>query len=447
MTHEQRSRRRVWMGLGISALVHVCLLWFLTLAPPPPVSRPADVPLEISVVTVEVPEAPDPLPEETGDASEPEPSAEPEPPVPVPASPVQPRETVSTEPELPPGEREPEVVAEEPARVAEAETPDAPAPEPASEPSTDGDASGAGAAGAVVSEAPVRSGTERPWFVPRGGPTIGSGGVPGETLSAEDQGARRAAEREAERHRVKSRVDRGIAEAIGTQRVQRGMVDPYFNQLGRALNAELETIPESLGTPDMLKQLAEGYAKQARMVGRTGAAFEDTPIGEGRDRDTLPTAAMQRDAVNNPAFASRGPIPTGGGKPPQPVMRAEIRIEQRPDGSVSSISLVKSSGNEVFDQHVLEVAPKSVAALPPPPERGSGIHDDGMRSHWAFEGHIRLDKKLKDFRIPQDLPYLVGAGALGALGGGFDLTDLGNTSVADLRDPRWRLVAKLLRVD
>src|SRR5690606_10063569 len=130
------------MGLGISALVHVCLLWFLTLAPPPPVSRPADVPLEISVVTVEVPEAPDPLPEETGDASEPEPSAEPEPPVPVPASPVQPRETVSTEPELPPGEREPEVVAEEPARVAEAETPDAPAPEPASEPSTDGDASG-----------------------------------------------------------------------------------------------------------------------------------------------------------------------------------------------------------------------------------------------------------------------------------------------------------------
>src|SRR5690606_40134469 len=106
-----------------------------------------------------------------------------------------------------------------------------------------------------------------PWFVPRGGPTIGSGGVPGETLSAEDQGARRAAEREAERHRVKSRVDRGIAEAIGTQRVQRGMVDPYFNQLGRALNAELETIPESLGTPDMLKQLAEGYAKQARMVG------------------------------------------------------------------------------------------------------------------------------------------------------------------------------------
>src|SRR5690606_40298129 len=52
-------------ALPISALVHVCLLWFLTLAPPPPVSRPADVPLEISVVTVEVPEAPDPLPEET----------------------------------------------------------------------------------------------------------------------------------------------------------------------------------------------------------------------------------------------------------------------------------------------------------------------------------------------------------------------------------------------
>lgn len=440
------------MGLGLSALVHVCLLWFLTLAPPPPPPHIQDAPLEISVVTVELPEADPDLPaEEVPEASEPEPLPTAEP---VPAPPVTPPIAEASEPEASePEVSEPEVAPEDPPKVAEVDPPAEPPAGTASETQSGDDGSDPSAAGeapaAMVSEAPVRAGKDRPWFIPKGGSSIGriGQGVPGETLSAEDEGARRAAQREAERHRVKARVDSGIAEAIGTQRVQRGMVDPYFHQLGRALNAELETIPDALGTPDMLKQLSEGYAKQAQMVGRTGAAFEDTPIGEGRDRDTMPMAAMQRDSMNNPAFASRGPIPTNGGRPPQPVMRAEVRIQQKPDGSVVSISLVKSSGNEVFDQHVLKVAPRSVAGLPPPPERGSGIHADGMRSHWSFEGHIRLDKKLKDFRIPQDLPYLVGAGAVGALGGGFDLTDLGNTSVADLRNPRWRLVAKLLRVD
>src|SRR5690606_5565377 len=136
------------------------------------------------------------------------------------------------------------------------------------------------------------------------------------------------------------------------------------------------------------------------------------------DRGTLPRIGMERAAdVTGGAFGTptgtRSAILNGAQGRMGALLRAEVRIEQGPDGSVHAVSLVKGSGNVDFDRHVLSVAPRSIATLPPPPKEGSGIHPDGMRSHWAFEGHLRLDKKLKDFRIPQDLPYLVGASALG----------------------------------
>src|SRR5690606_19599020 len=114
----------------------------------------------------------------------------------------------------------------------------------------------------------------------------------------------------------------------------------------------------------------------------------------------MPLAGMSRlddiragtQAPSNPvllgASAQRGGIP--------PILSAEVGIRQGPDGRVLEVKLLRASGNAVFDAFVVDVAPASAKRAGTPPERGSGIHADGMRTAWLFTGQLKLDKRLRD---------------------------------------------------
>ena len=247
-------------------------------------------------------------------------------------------------------------------------------------------------------------------------------------------------------------MDKELRESAGAHRVATGTMNPYYSALQNELTAQLTEVPEALGKPQVPRVALDNYLAQLEAHGRTGQAWDDTALGEGRDRDQMPMTTLQREASRDPAMAANSgrPVLLGasakrGG--PKPLLVAEVSIHQAPDGTIIEQVLVRSSGNPIFDRFVMEAAPKSVASMPPPPREGGGIRKDGLRSHWAFEGHMSLMKKVRDFILPQDLPYLTAILGTGQFAGSFDFTALQDTEVVDWRDPRWRLKARLLRVD
>lgn len=467
MQGEERNSRGVWIGLAISALLHLGLLGWALSRPDAPRPKAPDEPAALEVTVVEI-EAQ--TPDTTGPSEAEEPAAEPKPEPPPPSPRGEPARPTPRRAETPPPkEAAPKPVeaappAEAPPQVAEVAPPeprpmpvepDAPTapPSPGSEHLSEGPRAPAGPGRGAPLRGPSAAPGERPWFVPDGAIPTGPGKASaGSTTRPGDDGGAAARERLAEGPRVKERVDGILAEAGGAYRVATGTMDPYFGELGRALNAELENVPEALGRPSVLREMYADYIQKMQRSGRTGAAWEDTPLGEGRDRDTVPMVNLQRDAERYGAsFGGGGPpvlLNASGqrGKLPS-ILSAEVSIHQAPDGSILEVKLLRGSGNPVFDRFVLEVGPASVKRLAPPPERGSGIRASGLKSAWSFTGNLKLDKRLRDFKLPDDLPYLSALVLSGQFGGGFDLTNLKDTPVADLRDPRWDLKAKLLRVE
>lgn len=446
MRGEEGQSTGVLIGLAVSVVLHLALLWWVLQRPAPPPREAPETSRAIELVAVELA---DDAPPASPPATPPPAAARPqrENPRPLPPPRVEP-------PSRPAPVPTPESETGRPARAeAESRASDGPTGDPGDEASAAAPEAPTAASrnGAPLLAEPTAK-VERPWFVPGGAGTHRPGqAVAGTTTRSGEPGA---AQRElvAEGARVKERVDGILAETGGAYRVATGTMDPYFVELGRALNAELEKVPAALARPDVLRELHADYARKLARSGRTGAAWEDTPVGEGRDRDSLPMVGLQREAERHGGSlgGGGGPVLLGAsaqrGKLPA-ILRAELSIRQAPDGSVIEVTLLRGSGNPVFDTFVVGVAPESVKRLAPPPARGSGIRASGLKSVWSFTGNLKLDKRLRDFKLPDDLPYLSALVVTGQLGGSLDFTNLKDTPVADMRDPKWDLKARLMRVE
>jgi hypothetical protein len=124
---------------------------------------------------------------------------------------------------------------------------------------------------------------------------------------------------------------------------------------------------------------------------------------------------------------------------------AVVDIRQTAQGKLVDLSLVKSSGNPLFDKFVLKSAPTAIESLPEAPANRPGIHPDGIRSTWAFEGRVTYKKKLSDMKLDKDGWYLAGMLPLSLLAGSFDEVT-GVVEVVDLRNPEFVCKVRLLRV-
>ena len=88
--------------------------------------------------------------------------------------------------------------------------------------------------------------------------------------------------------------------------------------------------------------------------------------------------------------------------------------------------------------------PAALAPLAPPPAGARGVRAEGIRSLWAVEGRVIYVKKLKGMR-GEDAWYTAAMTAAGVLAGTFEETT-GDVSVIDLRNPRFIIRPRLVRV-
>jgi hypothetical protein len=240
--------------------------------------------------------------------------------------------------------------------------------------------------------------------------------------------------------RLKGFVDDDIARL----RVENGVVHPYFGQLRAALEKQLVGAP-LFGTPSTLQHMARTYRDEAARFGATGTPGGRAPPG--------PSATERLDALTRGDTGYDGLRARGrAGEQLQQVAQGSratalivtLELVQGPDGKLSSARVVDTSGNKAFDAYVLERVPPALAPLAPPPSGAPGVRPEGIRSLWEVEGRVIYLKKLKDLK-GEDAWYTATMAAAGLLAGTFEETT-GDIYVIDLRNPRFQVRPRLLRV-
>jgi len=239
--------------------------------------------------------------------------------------------------------------------------------------------------------------------------------------------------------RVKRRVENWIKDDVASLRVEKGLVDRYFGDMKKALEQA------AANPPKFEAHLARNFfadwssAAQRYGAGRNPYGQDDvSPLSRARQEAA---GTRYEDFANKLGQGSALRRFAEGGA----ALLAVVELRQSATGELLASLLIQSSGNKAFDEHVMRSAPKAILQLPGPKPGGAGIHSDGLRSEWAFEGRIHYKKKLRDMHLKDDWWYLAASSPLALLTGNFDETN-GDVYVVDLRDPKYTCTVRLLRV-
>jgi len=264
--------------------------------------------------------------------------------------------------------------------------------------------------------------------------TLAEGGGGGHTLHNDprefpDAEAVRA-ETEA---RVQGRVQGMLQDDLADLRVADGAVDGYFHDLKDALEKSVAHPPPFFsgnGLAVALKPLLSSWQQRAAEYGASGNPYASAGATSGASPNERASRAMDDAAAFRERLESAQ-------------LLAVVELRQAADGRLQGLLLLQPSGNKEFDRYVMASAPQALDLLAAPPDAGAGIHGDGMRTQWAFEGKVVMRRKVKDL----DSSYLANLplALLGAAGGSFEETT-GEVWVADLAHPQFTCAVKLLRV-
>jgi hypothetical protein len=179
-------------------------------------------------------------------------------------------------------------------------------------------------------------------------------------------------------------------EAIGRGKVQRGMVHPYYVQLGKALvkNWDADRAVSATGLKGAFEQMGENtktwnsiWKERAAQFGRSGTPFEEPPpdlpmrpVNDhilpygGNATDQYARRELQRQ-MNNAFKATR---------------RATIRVVQDREGRLKKVELVEPSNDEHVDKEAVADVRAAALKLPPPPAEAMEGKDE-LSSLWSFE--------------------------------------------------------------
>lgn len=396
-----KSRRASYALLG-SLLLHGALLaWLFTHREPAPTVA-VSTPIELEVI-----EAP--------------PVAKPRP-APPPVPPLAPKKVASASPKT---------SRAKPSRIAEA--PSAPAPAPAR------------SAPAIAAAPAPSSGPEVPAAPKSAGhlPDLAAAGTRAAGRVAEDALAldRPPALQDPDDRSIQApfvvddeneRVNGMLREALGRDRVERGMVDPYFKQLGDKMASawKPEKLVDEKGMKGFLEETARGlktgaadwmnaWSQAAEQYGKTGnPGYDGNPYDiDGRLRDNIPAGVTQYTPHQL-----------------QSTRIALVRLTQQPDGHLLHVELVQPSIDPLMDHEIMRELRSGEMVMPVPPVKGQGIHNP-IRSVWAFQLTVS---------IAPPVPMLSGAFDLDALFDKKMREEMGG-KIVDVRMPLSRRITK--RVD
>ena len=179
-----------------------------------------------------------------------------------------------------------------------------------------------------------------------------------------------------------ARVAGMLREGLGRDRVDRGMVDPYFRSMGGAMTRAWKPEPkvDAKGLKGFLSEAGRGvragvsdYASAwlaaAAAYGKSGSPGDlEGPLDpDGRLKEHIPPGITEQHASHL-----------------RSTRIALIRLTQKLDGRLMHVELVQPSIDPEMDREILRELRGGEMVVPVPPHEGLGIHDP-IRSLWAFQ--------------------------------------------------------------
>ena len=203
-----------------------------------------------------------------------------------------------------------------------------------------------------------------------------------------------------------------ITEGVRRGKVDRGLVHPYFSELGKSLlkNWDAERSVSAKGLKGFLdesrgnsKDWMRGWTERAASYARTGSPLDpDTPESTERLPGGDPTIEARRTVRRQMKEQMRA------------TRRATVRVVQDAEGKLLSVELVVPSNDAQVDREALADIRAAAERLPvPPPEALQGR--TRLVSLWQMELivsisppvptlNIEFDAEMKptDLRVPLD---------------------------------------------
>ncbi len=177
-------------------------------------------------------------------------------------------------------------------------------------------------------------------------------------------------------------------ETIGKGRVDRGLVHPYYAQLGKALiknwdadrvaGAGLKGLVEQTG--QNFKVANEIWLDHAAAFGRGGSPIDGSALTPNRRAPV--TNNIQ--GVQGVDLDARKELQREMSKQFKATRRAIIRVVQDKEGKLLKVELVEPSSDQNVDREALKDVRAAAEKLPPPPPEAMEGHDT-LSSLWSFE--------------------------------------------------------------
>ncbi|NOJ82125.1 energy transducer TonB family protein [Myxococcus xanthus] len=197
-------------------------------------------------------------------------------------------------------------------------------------------------------------------------------------------------------------VEELVSESVGRGRVERGLVHPYYGQLGKALmkawDADRSVKEHGLqGYFDMGMERGRAYsriwAERAADYGASGSFAAKNGPGEDRRRP-LSTAG-------DPTLNARREMRQQMRQEFRTTRRALLRVVQDAKGQLVDVHLLEPSHQPEVDKEALEDVRAMAEKLPPPPDEAVGGRSR-LTSVWEFELLISISPPIPTFSFEFD---------------------------------------------
>jgi hypothetical protein len=183
-------------------------------------------------------------------------------------------------------------------------------------------------------------------------------------------------------------VDALAKETLGRGRVERGLVHPYYAQLGKALlkNWDAERVAKS-GLKGLGEQFVQNskiynelYAERAAAYGRGGSPINAEQLAPSRG----PPPNERIQGLPGVDLEARKELGRQMAAAFKATRRATIRVVQDRSGKLVRVELVQPSNDGQVDREALADVRATAERLPPPPVEVLGQRDE-LSSLWSFE--------------------------------------------------------------